>query len=43
MPDLLLRGGHVWRHDGPADVLIEDGTIAAMGARSRRAPPTSST
>jgi cytosine/creatinine deaminase len=28
---LLLRGGRPWGSDGPADVLVEDGTIVAVG------------
>ena len=31
MSDLLLRGGRPWGQDGPADILIEDGVIAAVG------------
>lgn len=31
MPELLLRGGRPWRHPGPADVLVRDGLIAAIG------------
>ncbi len=27
MPDLLVRGGRPWGHDGPADVLVRDGVI----------------
>jgi cytosine/adenosine deaminase-related metal-dependent hydrolase len=30
MPELLLRGGRPWRHDGPADILVRDGVVAAI-------------
>jgi cytosine/adenosine deaminase-related metal-dependent hydrolase len=33
MPDLLLRGGRPWPHEGPADILVRDGVIAAMEPR----------
>ena len=32
MSALLLRGGRLWGRDEPADVRIEDGVIAAIGA-----------
>jgi cytosine deaminase len=31
MAELVLRGGRPWRHDGPADILVRDGVIAAIG------------
>jgi cytosine/creatinine deaminase len=31
MAELLLRGGRPWGHDGAADVLLRDGTIAQIG------------
>jgi cytosine deaminase len=31
MPDLLLRGGRPWGHDGAADVLVRDGRIERIG------------
>jgi cytosine deaminase len=31
MADLLLRGGRPWRHEGPADILVRDGVITAIG------------
>lgn len=30
MPELLLRGGHPWGLDGPADILVRDGAIARI-------------
>jgi cytosine deaminase len=30
MPELLLRGGRAWGHDGQVDVLVRDGLIAAI-------------
>lgn len=30
MPELLLRGGHPWGLDGPADILVRDGAIAGI-------------
>jgi cytosine/creatinine deaminase len=30
VPDLVLRGGRPWGHDGPADVLVRDGSIARI-------------
>ncbi|WP_030166537.1 amidohydrolase family protein [Spirillospora albida] len=33
MRELLLRGGTPWRHPGPADVLVRDGTITAIAPR----------
>jgi cytosine/creatinine deaminase len=32
MGELLLRGGRPWRHDGPADILVRDGSIAEIGS-----------
>jgi cytosine/creatinine deaminase len=32
MPDLLLRGGRPWGHDGVADVLVRAGRIERIGA-----------
>lgn len=31
MPDLVLQGGLVWGHEGPADVLIREGVIVQIG------------
>jgi len=28
---MVLRGPHIWGHDGPADVLIRDGIVAEVG------------
>lgn len=36
----LLRGGHPWGHDGSSDVLVRDGTIAAIGPRLEAADAT---
>jgi hypothetical protein len=38
MPDLLLRGGRPWGVDTPADVLIREGVIEAIGPDLRADP-----
>jgi cytosine deaminase len=38
MPDLLLRGGRLWGHDAPADVLVRAGVIDQVGPDLRADP-----
>ena len=39
----LLVGGTLWGTEGPADVLLEDGRIASIGAPDRDDVPDAST
>jgi cytosine deaminase len=42
MSDLLLRGGRPWGGDGPADIVVRDGVIDAMGPDIADQAPTHS-